>query len=143
MSVLGLEHVAIVVADMEAALQSFKDHLGLVAEGVMDYGQGDLKIAFIAVGTTQIELIQPLRPGTSSWERLERLGPGVDHVALRVDDIDAEVARLSGAPGVLRDPLPRPGAGDARIAFLNADALGGALVELCGHGPGTLEVRRG
>jgi methylmalonyl-CoA/ethylmalonyl-CoA epimerase len=125
-----VDHLGIIVGDLDSAVQSFTEHLGLELDHVEQYGD-ELDIAFLPCGETLVELIKPRANRGSNAEYLEEHGPGIQHVAFEVDDLDAALAELSGR-GV--EPLsdgPMPGAGGMRIAFLDPQAFGGVLVELC------------
>jgi methylmalonyl-CoA/ethylmalonyl-CoA epimerase len=125
-----VNHLGIIVGDLDEAVQSFTDHLGLRLDHVEQYGD-ELDIAFLPCGETLVELIKPRTEEGSNAEYLREHGPGIQHVAFEVDDIDAALEEL-GKRGV--EPLgdaPLPGAGETRIAFLDPQAFGGILVELC------------
>jgi methylmalonyl-CoA/ethylmalonyl-CoA epimerase len=125
-----INHLGIIVGDIEEAVQSFTDHLGLRLDHVEQYGD-ELDIAFLPCGETLVELIKPRTEEGSNAKYLREHGPGIQHVAFEVDDIDAALEEL-GKRGV--EPLgdaPLPGAGVTRIAFLDPQAFGGILVELC------------
>jgi methylmalonyl-CoA/ethylmalonyl-CoA epimerase len=125
-----VNHLGIIVGDLDEAVQSFTDHLGLRLDHVEQYGD-ELDIAFLPCGETLVELIKPRTEEGSNAEYLREHGPGIQHVAFEVDDIDAALEEL-GKRGV--EPLgdaPLPGAGGTRIAFLDPQAFGGILVELC------------
>ena len=130
MKIKRVNHLGIIVGDLDEAVQSFTDHLGLRLEHVEQYGD-ELDIAFLPCGETLVELIKPRTEEGSNAEYLREHGPGIQHVAFEVDDIDAALEEL-GKRGV--EPLgdaPLPGAGETRIAFLDPQAFGGILVELC------------
>ena len=130
MKIKRVNHLGIIVGDLHEAVQSFTDHLGLRLDHVEQYGD-ELDIAFLPCGETLVELIKPRTEEGSNAEYLREHGPGIQHVAFEVDDIDAALEEL-GKRGV--EPLgdaPLPGAGNTRIAFLDPQAFGGILVELC------------
>ena len=130
MKIKRVNHLGIIVGDLDEAVQSFTDHLGLRLDHVEQYGD-ELDIAFLPCGETLVELIKPRTEEGSNAEYLREHGPGIQHVAFEVDDIDAALEEL-GKRGV--EPLgnaPLPGAGGTRIAFLDPQAFGGILVELC------------
>jgi methylmalonyl-CoA/ethylmalonyl-CoA epimerase len=138
MAVVGLDHVGVVVADLEEAVARYRAVLGLRATAVETYGEGLLRIAFLPCGDqgpTAIELLQPLRPGSSAWEFLRRRGEGIEHVALAVDDLEEELTRLAASGAGMVDRCPRPGARNTRIAFLDPAAVPGLWAELV-EGPG-------
>lgn len=130
MKIKRVNHLGIIVSDLDDAMQSFTEHLGLSLDHVEQYGD-ELDIAFLPCGETLVELIKPHTDQGSNADYLRQHGPGIQHVAFEVDDLDAALAELA-EQGV--EPLgdaPMPGAGGTRIAFLDPQAFGGILVELC------------
>lgn len=125
-----VNHLGVIVDDLDGAVQSFTERLGLELDHVEQYGD-ELDIAFLPCGETLVELIKPRTGEGSNADYLKEHGPGIQHVAFEVDDLDAALTEL-GERGV--EPLgdaPMPGAGGMRIAFLDPSSLGGILVELC------------
>ncbi len=135
MSARLLDHIGVVVRDMEFTLRQYETILGLKPTHFETYGDGLLNIAFLPVGPqsefgwTKIELLQPLREGSSAWEFLHTHGEGVEHLAFLVGDVDHELDRLAHLGIPLRDTVSRPGAGGMQIAFLHPQALSGVLGE--------------
>jgi methylmalonyl-CoA/ethylmalonyl-CoA epimerase len=135
MSIQLLDHIGIVVRDMEFTLHQYKTVLGLKPTHSETYGNGLLEIAFIPVGPksdygwTKIELLQPLRSGSSAWDFLHQHGEGVEHLAFLVEDVDSELDHLAHLNIPMGDQVSRPGAGGMQIAFLNPHALSGVLAE--------------
>jgi methylmalonyl-CoA/ethylmalonyl-CoA epimerase len=135
MSIQLLDHIGIVVRDMEFTLRQYETVLGLKPTHSESYGDGLIDIAFIPVGPksaygwTKIELLQPLRPGSSAWDFLHQYGEGVEHLAFLVENVDSELDRLAHLSIPMRDQVSRPGAGGMQIAFLNPRALSGVLAE--------------
>lgn len=129
-----MDHVGVVVRDVEAAIERYAALLGLVVDGRETFGAGGIEIAFLAPAPgvrPSIELLAPKRPGSGAWDHLQARGEGIEHIAFRVDDTDRaldHVRRL--APDALSDACARPGAGGMDIAFLRPEALFGALCEL-------------
>jgi methylmalonyl-CoA/ethylmalonyl-CoA epimerase len=115
-----VDHLGVIVGDLEGAVQSFTEHLGLELDHVEQYGDA-LDIAFLPCGETLVEPIKPLR----------EQGPGIQHVAFEVENLDAALTELSGRGVEPLGDAPVPGAGGMRIAFLDPQAFGGILVELC------------
>ena len=130
MKMKRVDHLGIIVSDFDGAVRSFTKHLGLELDHVEQYGD-ELDIAFLPCGETLVELIKPRTNRGSNAEYLEEYGPGIQHVAFEVDDLDAALAELSGRGVEALSDGPMPGAGGMRIAFLDPQAFGGILVELC------------
>jgi methylmalonyl-CoA/ethylmalonyl-CoA epimerase len=129
MAVKKIDHIGIVVSNLEEAIGRYKNVLGLQLDRIEDYGDGLLNIAFLPLGDLQIELIQPLKPGSTAWDFLNDNGEGIEHVAFKVDSLEAEWGRILEQNIPVADSNPRKGAGNTRICFLQRDALCGVLGE--------------
>ncbi len=122
-------HVAIVVGDLEAALGFFRDMLGLELEVVQEIPSDRVRIAFLPLGETKIELVSPTDDTTGVARFLAAKGEGFHHVCFEVPDLAAALTRL-GIEGVeLIDSAPRRGA-EGPVAFLHPRSCHGVLVEL-------------
>jgi len=129
---LALDHVAIAVPSLEAA--GWCLDLGLRPDGPDETvaGQG-VRVRLLRAGDAAIELLAPLADDTPVGRFLERRGPGLHHLAFRVADLEAEIARLRSLGARFIDAGPRPGRGGSRVAFLHPSWTGGVLVELVAH----------
>lgn len=125
-----MNHLGVVVEDLEASIAAFSKLLGLPLERVEEYGS-ELDIAFLPCGDTQIELISPRGPEGATGTYLSEHGPGIQHVAFEVADLEAALAELAERGVEPIGEAPRPGAGNTIIAFLDPKAFGNILVELC------------
>lgn len=96
-----------------------------------EYGHGESRIVFLPVGETAIELIQPLAPDSQSARFLAEHGPGIQHIALEVEELESAMGRARRSGAQLQDEEPRQGAAGTRIAFLDPTSFGGFMVELC------------
>jgi len=126
----AIDHTGIAVADIDDSLPFYRDVLGLPLvhrETVADQG---VDAALLDVGDGHLELIAPLGPETGVAKFLAKHGPGLHHLAYRVDDIDAALASLSAAGVRLIDEQPRIGIRGSRVAFLHPSAAGGVLTEI-------------
>jgi methylmalonyl-CoA epimerase len=124
-----VHHVAIVVRDLEASLGFYRDILGLPLELLQEIPSDRVRIAFLPVGETKIELVCPTDETTGVARFLASKGEGFHHVCLEVRDLTAELTRL-GIEGVeLIDSAPRRGA-EGPVAFLHPRSCHGVLVEL-------------
>ncbi len=126
---LPIDHVGVAVHDLDDGAAPWS-LLGLPAaddETVPDQG---VRVRMLRAGDTEVELLAPLDDSSPIARFLSRRGPGVHHVAFRVEDVEAELARLlrEGARAV--DLAPRPGRAGSRVAFLHPSWAGGVLVEL-------------
>jgi len=125
-----IDHVGVAVEEMDAALELYRDALGLpLAHREVVEEQG-VDAALLDVGEGHVELLAPLGPDTPVGKYLQRRGPGLHHVAYAVADIDAELDRLRGAGLRLIDETPRTGIRNSRVAFVHPAALGGVLTEI-------------
>ena len=129
MSVKKLDHVGIIVSNLEKSIEKYENVLGIQLDRIENYGDGLLRIAFLPVGEVQIELIEPLKPGSSAWDFLQTNGEGIEHLAFRVDDLTKEWKRVMDQHIPVQDLVPRDGAGNTRICFLDRKALNGVLGE--------------
>ncbi len=124
-----IHHVAVVVRDLEAALGFYRDVLGLTLETVQTMPHDRVAIAFLPVGGTKIELVQPTDDSTGVARFLAARGEGFHHVCFEVLDLAETLVRL-GIDGVeLIDTAPRKGA-EGPVAFLHPRSCHGVLVEL-------------
>jgi len=129
----AIDHTGIAVADIDDSLPFYRDVLGLPLvhrETVADQG---VDAALLDIGDGHLELIAPLGPETGVAKFLAKHGPGLHHIAYRVDDIDATLASLSAAGVRLIDQQPRIGIRGSRVAFLHPSAADGVLTEIVEH----------
>ncbi len=131
-----LNHLAIAVTDMDAAVAFYRDVLGLPLDRVEDVPDENAKVAFLPLGNGEIELVQPTSDGTGVAKWLARHGPGMHHVAIQVRDLDATVAHLKTAGVELTSPEPRRKADGTRYAFIHPKSAFGVLIELYETGGG-------
>ena len=125
-----LDHVGIAVRDLDDALRFYRDDLGLDVDAPEEVGSQRVRAHFIPVGESALELLEATAPESPIAKFVEKRGPGLHHVALRVDDIHAALAELKGRGVRLIDEEPRPGAHHSLVAFLHPASTHGVLVEL-------------
>lgn len=125
-----LDHIGIAVGDVAQALAFYRDELGLHVEAPEDVPSQRVRTHFIPVGEATIELLEATSPDSPIAKYVEKRGPGIHHVALRVDDIHAALAHLKARQVRLIDAEPRVGAEGALIAFVHPASTHGVLVEL-------------
>ncbi len=125
-----LDHVGIAVADLGAALQFYRDGLGLEVEGAEEVTSQRVRAHFIPVGGAALELLEATSPESAIAKYTGKRGPGLHHITLRVDDILAALAQLKARGIRLIDDQPRPGAEGALVAFIHPSSAHGVLVEL-------------
>jgi methylmalonyl-CoA/ethylmalonyl-CoA epimerase len=123
-----IAHVGVAVRSLDVLLPLFRDVLGM-PESPLDDADG-AHIAGLAAGESLIELLEPATPISPIGKFLQNRGPGIHHICLAVDDLDAALSRCRTAGIVLIDEVPRSGADGKRIAFLHPRSTGGVLIEL-------------
>ena len=130
MKVTKLDHIGIAVKNMDEALAFYRDTLGITSVGTEVIEEQKVKVAFLPLGDTELELLESTDPDGPVAKFIEKRGEGIQHIALRVDNIEEALAELKEKDFKLIDKQPRYGAGNARIAFLHPKATGGILLEL-------------
>ncbi len=126
-----LDHIGIAVEKIDEALPFWEGVLGLPLHGTEEVKEQKVRTAFLPVGDSEVELLESLDAEGPISKFIAAKGQGIQHIAFRVDDIDAALAELKAKGLRLIDETPRYGAGGARIAFLHPKATGGVLIELC------------
>jgi len=125
-----LDHIGIAVKDLAAALAFYRDALGLDIEGTEDVASQKVRAHFAGVGESRLELLEATAPDSPIAKFLDKRGPGLHHITLRVDDIQAALDQLRAKGIRLIDEQPRPGAERSLVAFVHPASTGGVLVEL-------------
>lgn len=131
MKILKIDHLGIAVNNMNEGKGFWTDVLGLKFEGAETVAEQKVTTAFFPVGESEVELLESTAPDGPVAKFIEKKGPGFQHVAFRVENIEEALAELKAKGIQLIDQEPRKGAGGAKIAFLHPKATGGVLVELC------------
>jgi methylmalonyl-CoA epimerase len=127
-----MDHVAIVVRDLETALRFYRDTLGIVPSRVLDFPREGVKIAFLPMGGpggSEMELLEPTDPTSGIARFLEKRGEGLHHICLEVPDIERALGELRAAGTPVLDATPRPTA-EGRGIFVHPKGTGGVLLEL-------------
>ena len=127
-----INHIGIAVHSIEEALPFYRDSLGMTLKGTEEVPSQKVKVAFLAIGESKIELLEPTSPESPVAKFLEKSGPGVHHVAYGVPDVEKAIAQLIAAGARMIDAVPRAGAHGAKIAFIHPKSSGGVLTEICG-----------
>jgi methylmalonyl-CoA/ethylmalonyl-CoA epimerase len=131
MKILKVDHLGIAVKSIEAGKNFWMNALGLKFEGVETVAEQKVTTAFFPVGESEVELLESTAPDGPVANYLEKKGEGIQHIAFRVENIEAALNELKEKGIRLIDEKPRIGAGGARIAFLHPKSTNGVLVELC------------
>jgi methylmalonyl-CoA/ethylmalonyl-CoA epimerase len=134
--ITALDHIAIAVPDLEAAIARFMSDFGLSFDGTEDVEAAQTKTAFFSLPPTHIELVHPLDGGGPIAKHLEKRGGGIHHLCFRSDDIDADVERLRAKGYQFLSDVPSPGAHGARVIFIHPRSCDGVLIELSQPGEG-------
>jgi methylmalonyl-CoA epimerase len=125
-----LDHIGIAVSDLPASLAFFRDTLGLHLDSSEEVTSQKVRAHFLAAGRSSLEMLEATAADSSIARYLDKRGPGLHHLALRVEDIDAALDHLKARGIRLIDEHPRPGAEGALVAFIHPSAAHGVLVEL-------------
>src|SRR4051812_13675578 len=125
-----LDHVGIAVRNLDESLAFFRDSVGLDVEPPEDVASQNVRAQFIATGAASLELLAATSPSSPIAKFLEKHGPGLHHITLRVDDIRAALRQLEDRGIRLIDAEPRIGAEGAMVAFIHPSSAQGVLVEL-------------
>ena len=125
-----IDHVGVAVEDLDAALALYEGTFGMPLAHRETVAEQGVEAVLLDVGDCHVELLRPLGPETPVGKFLERKGPGLHHVAYRVDDIEAALAQLAADGVELIDTEPRTGIRDSRVAFLHPKSTGGVLTEI-------------
>jgi methylmalonyl-CoA epimerase len=125
-----LDHIGIAVSSIEEALAFYRDALGLEIEPPEEVASQRVRAHFIPAGEAALELLEATADDSPIAKYLEKRGPGLHHITLRVDDIRAALDQLKARGVRLIDESPRPGAHGSLVAFIHPSSAHGVLVEL-------------
>jgi methylmalonyl-CoA/ethylmalonyl-CoA epimerase len=129
MNILKIDHIGIAVKNLAESAKLY-EMLGIQSTGTEEVAEQKVKVSFFPVGDSEIELLESTSPDGPIARYIEKNGEGLQHLALRVDNIEAALAELKAKGVRLIDEKPRYGAGGAKIAFVHPKATGGILLEL-------------
>jgi methylmalonyl-CoA/ethylmalonyl-CoA epimerase len=125
-----IDHIGIAVQNINDALAFFQDALGVKLDRVESEEGGRTQVAFLPVGTSDVELVEPQDTDSGLAKFLAKRGEGVHHICFEVDDIDAALARLKEKGAQLIDETPRVNSKGMRYAFVHPKSAHGVLIEL-------------
>jgi methylmalonyl-CoA/ethylmalonyl-CoA epimerase len=129
MKITRVDHIGIAVKSIAESLKVY-EAMGLKSVGVEEVAEQKVRVAFLPIGEAEIELLESTAPDGPVAKYIDKNGEGIQHVALRVDNLEAALAELKALGVRLIDEKPRYGAGGARIAFVHPRSTGGVLLEL-------------
>lgn len=126
-----INHIGIAVNSLEAAIPFYRDQLGMEFEGSEVVEDQKVKVAFLKVGESRIELLEPTSEESPVAKYIAKKGEGIHHIAYEVEDVEKALAEMKEKDVRVIDETPRRGAHNSLIAFLHPKASGGVLTELC------------
>ncbi len=131
--ILNIDHIGIAVPELDSVKDVFQDILGIQSTGEETVEDQKVTTAFYPIGATELEFLESTSPDGPIAKYIAKNGGrgGIQHVALRVDDIEAAIADIKAKGITMIDNEPRRGAGGAMIAFIHPKCTNGILVELC------------
>lgn len=130
---MKIEHIGIATPRLDDALKFWSDALGLEVTHTEEVPEQGVRVAMLPAGEPRIELLEPMSPASPVAKFLAKRGPGIHHIAVRVDDIRGTLARLKAEGARLIDEQPRRGADHCLVAFVHPSTAGGVLLELVEH----------
>lgn len=130
MKVLKVDHIGIAVKSLDESLKFYQDMLGLDLQGTEVVEEQKVKVAFLPVGDSELELLESTEPDGPIAKFIDKKGAGLQHVALRVENIEEAIAEMKEKGVRMIDEKPRYGAGGAKIAFCHPKSTNGILLEL-------------
>ncbi len=130
MNVKKVDHIGIAVKNLDETLKFYQDILGLECIGTEVVEEQKVRVAFLPVGDTEVELLESTAEDGPIAKFIEKKGEGIQHIAFRVDNIEEAIETMKEKGMKMIDEKPRYGAGGARIAFCHPKSTGGVLVEL-------------
>lgn len=125
-----INHIGIIVPDLDGSLAFWRDTLGLTLAHVEEVPSQEAVVAFMPTGDSEVELVRPTTATSGAAKFLAKRGPGLHHIALEVDDLDAMLVRLQEKGVRLINETPIRAAGGSRAAFIHPESANGVLVEL-------------
>ena len=134
MKIKHIDHIGIAVKELDQAGKFYSDVLGLEIDGVEHVADQKVNVAFIPITDSEIELLESTEPDGPIAKYIASRGEGIQHIAFRVEDIDAALQELKEKGVRLIDDQARIGAGGAKIAFIHPKETNGVLVEICQRG---------
>jgi methylmalonyl-CoA/ethylmalonyl-CoA epimerase len=130
---MKIEHLGIATRAIDEALEFWRDALGLEVVETEEVAEQKVRVAMLPLGESRIELLEPTSEDSPVAKFLEKRGPGIHHIAVRVPDIRVALASLKERGARLIDETPRVGAGGCLVAFIHPSSAGGVLLELVEH----------
>ena len=130
---MKIDHIGIATEHLEDGLAIWRDALGLTVQETEEVAEQRVRVAMLPIGDTRVELLEPTTPDSAVGKFLAKRGPGIHHIAVKVQDINASLAELKRKGARLIDETPRIGAGGCLVAFVHPTSTHGVLLELVQH----------
>jgi len=130
MAILRIDHIAVVVPEIQKALDFWQEALGLELEHTEYVAEHETQVAMLPVGESEVELLQPTTETSGMAKYLAKRGAGLHHICFEVDDIESVLAQLKAKGIQLINQEPVMGAGGKKVAFVHPKSASGVLVEL-------------
>ena len=130
---MKIDHIGIATEHLEDGLANWRDALGLTVQETEEVAEQRVRVAMLPIGDTRVELLEPTTPDSAVGKFLAKRGPGIHHIAVKVQDINASLAELKRKGARLIDETPRIGAGGCLVAFVHPTSAHGVLLELVQH----------
>ena len=130
---MQIDHIGIAVKSLGDAVKVYQQAMGLEVSGYDQVDDQGVRVAMLPIGESRIELLEPIRPDSPIEKFMAKRGEGIHHIAVKVDNIEAALARLKESGARLIDSTPRAGAHNTRIAFVHPASTHGVLLELVEH----------
>jgi methylmalonyl-CoA/ethylmalonyl-CoA epimerase len=127
---MKIDHIGIATERLEDGLAIWRDALGLAVAETEEVAEQRVRVAMLPIGDTRVELLEPTTPDSAVGKFLAKRGPGIHHIAVKVQDIKASLAELKRKGARLIDETPRIGAGGCLVAFVHPTSTHGVLLEL-------------
>ena len=128
--VIRIDHVAVLVDDLDKTLAFWQEALGIQVSHIEDVPAEKSMVAFLPLGGSEVELVKPTTDDSGLARYLEKRGPGMHHICLEVDDIDGMLAQLKAKGVQLINETPLTGSGGKKYAFIHPKSANGVMVEL-------------
>jgi methylmalonyl-CoA/ethylmalonyl-CoA epimerase len=130
LKIKNLNHVAFVVEEIDSALRFWRDVLGFEVEQIEDVPEQEVRIAFLPAGETKLELIEPASSDSGITRFLQKRGPGMHHICIEIEDIEATLRHLKANDIQLINETPQKSSDGRKYAFIHPHSTNGVLLEL-------------
>jgi len=130
---MKVDHIGIATGELKQALLVWRDALGLSVDSTDEVASQGVRVAMLPIGETHIELLEPLNDDSPVGKFLQKRGPGIHHIAVRVTNIRETLSDLKTKGARLIDETPRIGANGCLVAFIHPSSTNGVLLELVEH----------